>query len=199
MKKIFFLLFVIGFTACTNHGSVIEGMLPNDNYDKEVVYWVPMEGEHPKPVDSTHINKNTFRIVISEHNQNKMGIIRVRPLFRLDLQELLVFTEKGIVKVKLDSLSSAAGTPLNEVLQRWKDRKQTYDKEIYTLRKKYRNAGANDVTGIKEEMENVSAAYYDDIYQILVENKDNEVGKFIYSIHKSKFSLEQIGELGMEE
>ena len=199
MKNIQFLLFALCFTACTKHSSVIEGTLPNDNYDSEAVYWVPMEGEHPKPVDSTHIDKNTFRLVISEHNRNKMGIIRVRPILRWGLQEILVFTETGTVQVKLDTISSAAGTPLNEVLQHWKDRKQMCDREVYALRKKRKAAGVNDEAGIKDEIEKVFAAYYDDMFQVIVENKDNEVGKFIYSLHKSKFTPEQIQESGMEE
>ena len=190
---------ILFLSACTNHSTVIEGTLPSDRYNNEMVYWVPVEGNHPKPVDSTRINKNTFHLIISAHNRDKMGIVRVKPLLRLALQDILVFTEKGTVQVKLDSNSSATGTPLNDVLQNWKDRKQIYDKEAYALRKKYKTIGANDKNGIKEEFENISAAYQDDIYQIIVENKDNEVGKFIYSLHKSLFTPEQINEVGMVE
>ena len=198
-KNILFLLLATFFMACTKNTSVIEGTLPSDDYDKQAVYWVPMEGDHPKPVDSTHVRKNTFRLVISAHNRNKMGVVRVRPHLRMDLQEILVFTEAGIAQVKLDSVSSATGTPLNDVLQNWKDRKRVYDTEVFTLRKEHRATGAKDYTGIKEEVENLSAAYYDDIYQIVVENKDNEAGKFIFSMHKSFFTPEQIQELGIKD
>jgi hypothetical protein len=199
MKNILFLLFAICITACTNNTSVIKGTLPSDSYDNEWVYWVPMEGTSAKTVDSTRIRKNAFRLAISAHNRNKTGIVRVKPLLRFALQDILVFTEAGTVHVKLDSVSSAAGTPLNEVLQNWKDKKRTYDKEIYALRKKRRATGANDETGIKEEIEKVSATYYNDTYQIIVENKANEVGKFLYSLHKSFFTPEQIRELGIEK
>ena len=198
MKKILFLLFIAFFTACTNKTSVIEGTLPSDDYDGQVVFWVPMEGAHPKPVDSTHIDKNTFHLVISNHNMNKMGIVRVRPHLRLALQEILVFTEPGIVQVKLDSISSASDAPLNEVLQSWKERKRAHDKEVYALKKKHRTAGTEAQAEIKEEIKNLSDVYYDDIFQIVVENKDNEVGRFIYSLHKSSFTPEQIQESGIE-
>lgn len=187
------------FTACTNHSTVIEGTLPSDKYDKQKVYWVPMEGASSKTVDSTLIHKNTFRLVVSEHNRNKMGIIRVHYLLRWGIQDILVFTEPGTVKVKLDSISSATGTPLNEVLQNWKDRKMNYDKEAYALRKKFRNASPNDTTEIKEEFKKATANYNNDIDQIIAKNKDNEIGKFIFSLHKSFYTPEQINQLKINE
>jgi len=199
MKKILFLLLAAYFTACTNNPSVIEGTLPSDDYDGQVVFWVPMEGDHPKPVDSTHVQKNTFHLVISDRNLNKMGIVRVRPHLRLALQEILVFTEAGTVQLKLDSVSSSTGTPLNDVLQDWKDRKWTYDKEVFALRKELKAAGANNDTGIKEALESMSVDYYGDIYQIVLANKNNEIGKFIFLQYKSFFTPEQVQELGIEE
>jgi len=171
------------FAACTNHSTVIEGTLPSDKYDKQVAYWVPFEGASSKTVDSTLIHKNTFRLVVSDHNRNKMGIVRLHYLLRWGIQDLLVFTEPGTVKVKLDSISSAAGTPLNEVLQNWKDRKMSYDKEAYALREKFRNASPNDTTELKEEFKKATDDYNNDINKIIAENKDNEVGKFILKIN----------------
>ena len=188
--------FILLFTACTSHHTVIEGTVPGDQYDQEVVYWVPFEGATSKTVDSTLIHKNKFRIIISDHNLNRMGIIRLRYQLRLSLQELLVYTEAGrTVQVKIDSISSASGAPLNDVLQIWKDRKQKHNEEFSALRKKHRDAGDDEKTAIQEEMETVSAAYNDDVYRIVVENKDNEVGKFIFLLHKAKFTPEQISEI----
>ena len=185
------LVFTVFFIACPTHRSVIGGTLSSDRYDKQVVFWVPMDGYHSKPVDSTHIQKNTFRLVISPHNLNKMGIIRVRPQLRLALQDIFVFTKAGTEHVHLDSISRATGTPLNETLQCWKDRKRTYDVDICTLRRKYRAADIDDQPSISAEIENVFAEYHNDIYQIIVENKDNKLGKFLYSLPKRRFTPEQ--------
>jgi hypothetical protein len=198
MKNFLFLIFIIFIAACTKQGAVIEGTLSSDRFDNETVYWVPMEGAHPKPVDSTRIHKNTFRIVISDHNLNKMGIVRVKPVLRLALQDILVFTETGTVQVHLDSISRATGSPLNETLQYWKDRKQAYDMKFYASRKKMRTASEDEKAVIKTEVENESTGYHDEIFQIVVENKDNEVGKFIYSLYKARFTPEQIQKLGMD-
>jgi hypothetical protein len=185
---------ILMITACTNHDTVIEGTLPGDQYDSETVYWVPYKGASAATVDSARINNDVFRIVISARNQNKMGIIRVKHQLRKALQEILVYTEAGTVQVKLDSISSASGTSLNEVLQNWKDRKRIYDKEIYDLRRELKNADTDENTGIQGKIDNVSAVYYNDVFEIFLENKDNDVGEFIFSLHQSGFTPEQIQE-----
>lgn len=179
------------FVACTNRQRVIEGTLSGDLYDNEVVYWVPFKDASSATVDSGRINKNTFRIVVSAHNYDRMGIVRVRPQFRLGLQDILVFAEKGTVNVHLDSISRATGTPLNETLQYWKDRKRSYDIDYFTLRRKLRTSDVDAQESIKTEMENVSTAYHNDIYQLVIDNNENEAGKFIYSLHKDRFTPEQ--------
>ena len=192
-----FLLFVVFLGACTNRvGSVIEGTLSSDRYDNEWVYWVPFADASPKTVDSALIQNNAFRLVVSAHNLNKTGIIRIRYQLRLGVQDLIVFTEPGTLHVHLDSVSRATGTPLNDVLQHWKEKKQSYDAEIFALNRKRRAAEADDEKDrIREDIDNAAAAYRDDMYQIVVENIKNEAGKFIYSMHKGQFTEEQINEI----
>jgi len=189
---------IMFIAACTNNSVVIHGTLPNEQYHNEPVYWVPFEGATSETVDSAIIVKDAFRITVSKHNLNKMGIVRVRPQLRLTLQELLVYTEFGAIHVKLDSLSSAKGTPLNDVLQNWKEIKSTHDWEVFTLRRKLRTADTEDEPLIKEEIESKTAVFRDEIFQVVLQNKNNDVGKFIYSIHRSLFTSEQIEELETE-
>lgn len=189
--KICYFSVVLFLSACGNRSSVIEGTLPSDNYDGQTVYWVPIEGEHPKPVDSTHIQNNTFRLVVSARNLNKMGVVRLKPQLRIEIQEILVFTEPGTVRVALNNVSNSSGTPLNDALQNWKNKKRTYDMEIFALNKKRMSADSENEIEIKEAIENTSAAYRDYVYETIVDNKDNEVGKFIYSFCKSSLTPEQ--------
>ena len=194
-KNILLLLIVVSFANCNNSGAVIEGSLSSERYDNEWVFWVPFTGPATsKTVDSALIQKNEFRMNVSPHNINKTGIIRVRYQLRLGLQDILVYTEPGTMHVHLDTISRATGTPLNDVLQYWKDRKQSYDLELLTLRRNLRSADA-DEEKTREEMKNVSTLYHDDIYQIVLQNKDNDVGKFIYSLHKGQFTEEQVNEI----
>jgi len=183
------ILFVV---ACTNNSAVIQGSLPNDNYRDEWVYWAPMEGASSKTVDSVRINHDSFRLVLSAQNHNKLGIVRVRPVLRLALQEVVVFTEPGIIEVKLDSVSSASGTPLNEALQIWKNRKHQFDRETSILRKKLRTAETSEADVIRTEIEKVAADYYHDIFQMVLKNQNNEIGRFLLLRYKTFFTAEQI-------
>ena len=179
-------LLIACFIACKNRGTVIVGSLPNDNFDKQAVYWVPLDDEHPKPVDSTHIDKNKFRLVISSRNFNKLGVIRVRLEFRLDLQEILVFTEPGTIFVNLDKNSSASGTPLNQTLQQWKEKKFTYDSTCYSIRVKYRNETIEtEKIRYKSELDDIEKEYYSYIANLVEQNNDNAIGQFLKTHLKS--------------
>jgi hypothetical protein len=171
------------FTNCANNSTVIKGRLPSDDYDKQAVYWVPLKEEHPMPVDSSHIDKNAFQLVISPRNRNKMGIVRLRPEYRLDLQDILIFTEPGTIHIDLDKNSSSSGTPLNQTLQQWKEKKRTYDSTAYSLRRSYNNE-QDELEKARfqsnfEENKEVYRIYMDSLIE---RNKDNPVGQFIGSL-----------------
>lgn len=132
MKKV--LLFVgalVALTAsCTDKRQaplepgefLIEGRLPANRYDSAVLYLVPMQGPHPRPVDSVLVNADgTFSF---RGNVEQMAVLRLDYRHRYGIQELLVVTEPGHTNVVLDTVSSAAGTPQNDALQVWKDHQE---------------------------------------------------------------------------
>jgi len=192
MSKIISLLFLVAFLlACSDERAVIEGTLPSDEFDKQVVFWVPWEGEHPKPVDSTHINKNKFRLVISKRNLNKMGIVRVRPEYRFDLQDILVFSEPGTIFVNFNNNSSASGTPLNQVLQQWKDNKFYCDSTNYSLYSKLNDEkDETEKARIRSEMDDNRKQLNTFLDSLVEKNKDNPVGQLINSLLTGKVTGE---------
>ncbi len=183
---------------CTPPHSVIEGLLPNENYHDEWVYWVPYKDASSQTVDSTRINKNAFKITISDYNRDKIGFVRLRPLLRLELQEIIVYTEQGTTQVRLDTISSASGTPLNDVLQNWKDKKHHYDYEVYNLYLQRRIAEPADVEAIDKAIENALTTYRNDVCLIISANKNNDIGRFIFSLHQSFLTPEQVQSLDIE-
>lgn len=101
---------------------LIEGRLPANRYDSAVLYLVPMQGPHPRPVDSVFVNADgTFSF---RGNVEQMAVLRLDYHHRYGIQELLVVTEPGRTDVVLDSVSSAGGTPQNDALQVWKDHQE---------------------------------------------------------------------------
>lgn len=96
----------------------IMGQLPAERYDSACLYLVPMEGPHPRPVDSVFIGKDgKFEFT---GNVEQMAVLRLSWHQRYGIQDLLVVTEPGLTHVTLDSVSSSYGTPQNDALQQWK-------------------------------------------------------------------------------
>ena len=65
--------------------------------------------------------------------------------YRLGFQPLLVVVEPGEVKVVVDSISSASGTPQNDSLQVWKEATERHNAQLMSLRKNNMNAQADSV------------------------------------------------------
>jgi len=132
MKK-YLLLIIICYAGCTENVSFIKGQLPDATCDNDIVYLVPFEGASAKTVDSTFIQGSRFQFKIKQNKHNQIFIIRVKPLLRLNLQDILIISEPGTIFVNLNNNSSSSGTPMNETLQQWKERKQNGKKQKFTI------------------------------------------------------------------
>ncbi|MBU3814033.1 MAG: DUF4369 domain-containing protein [Candidatus Bacteroides intestinipullorum] len=115
----------------------IVGQLPDHSRDGKWVYLVPFIRPDSMGVDSVKITDGKFVFTTRKH---LMGIIRVELKSRWGIQDLLVVTEPGEVAVKLDSISSAGGTPQNDLLQQWKEYTQAYGRQIWICQKTSRTA-----------------------------------------------------------
>ena len=184
-KLISFLFSLICFISCTGNKSVIEGKVPDASYNNEIVYLVPVKNASSKTVDSTVIRNSRFQFKINPEKQNQIFIIRVKPILRIKLQEILVASEQGTVFVNLDMPSSASGTPLNNVLQQWKEKKFVADSTYYTLNRQYnKETGESEKAQLQSELDDIKKEYktYED--SLVEKNKDNVVGQFIQSLRQ---------------
>lgn len=120
---------------------VIHGQLPAHKYDSACLYLVPMEGPHPRPVDSAFVAEDgTFEF---RGNVEQVAVLRLERMRRIGIQELLVVTEPGVTTVVLDSISSSKGTPQNEALQQWKEHLDTFRYESRRIAQMRKDLGAN--------------------------------------------------------
>lgn len=114
--------------AITPGNFVIEGQLPAGQFDSACLYLVPMQGPHPRPVDSVFVKADgSFRF---EGNVEQVAVLRLDYHRRIGVQDLLVCTEPGLTRVVLDSISYCIeGTPQNMALQQWKNRMEQYSQD----------------------------------------------------------------------
>lgn len=112
----------------------IEGQLQGNQLDSALLFLVPMEGPHPRPVDSVYVGRDGKFVFTG--NVEQMAVLRLSWHQRYGTQDLLVVTEPGVIHVTLDSVSSAYGTPQNDALQQWKEWREDYTRqtrELYLL------------------------------------------------------------------
>jgi hypothetical protein len=186
-------LLLLGLSGCTPQPPVvIEGRLPGNRYDGEVVYLVPVRNATAEKVDSAYIRRGVFRFErAAGRDTDGVCIIRTRPLLRLRLQELLIIPEPGHLHVSLDTVSSAHGTPLNDSLQQWKEKKQQHDALLLYLHERLKTASAAQRDSLLACREQAAGDYAQYNYRFVAQNRDNTAGRFVYGMTKHLFTPEQ--------
>lgn len=122
------LLALAACLACNTQESgkcTIKGVInAEDKRDSCYVFLVPQGPHEASEVDSTLILNGSFEFTVEEE---KMAIVRVTKYRRLGLQDLLVVTEPGTVRVELSGSSNGSGTEQNDSLQVWKALTEQYN------------------------------------------------------------------------
>ena len=182
MKYLFIGIFtLLCLFACQSNDSkyIIEGTLPTAQQDGEWIYLAPMENASIENIDSTRIENARFTF---QGTGEEMKVLRMRILLRLKFQELLVVTEPG-------------GTPQNDALQHWKDRKQKTDGEFYALWTALKTCSPGDSIRIKQTWDSLRVETQAFNYAFMKEHINQTVGKFLYKMIKTSLTEEQRKEL----
>ena len=156
MKKILLCLMALAavtmFDSCqeANDGKFhVEGVVNGEQYEGKRIFIVPLYG--PKTaeyVDSMEIKDGKFHFT---KDTMQMYKILLDYHYRLGVQPLLVVGEPGTIKVTIDSVSHAVGTPQNDSLEKWKMRTEIHNRE---LNKMYKYIG-----NLQKEGDTVQAKY----------------------------------------
>ncbi|MDO4496706.1 MAG: DUF4369 domain-containing protein [Bacteroidales bacterium] len=169
---------------------VIEGHLPADRYENAVLFLVPEQGPHPRPVDSVFVSKDgSFRFT---GNVEQVACLRLSRKVRMGIQDLLVVTEPGLTKVVLDSVSSSSGTPQNDALQRFKDHRFEMGKAYrgyYEYREVATPEAADDSLRVLRKRDG------DFNYELLKEQGRNTLSLFLFKMTANSMDSLQREEL----
>ncbi len=183
MKQLLYSLFAaVLILSCTSKPTfTIQGSLPSKKYDGKMIYLVPVKNPDATNVDSFIIKDGKFEF---KGNTERMSIIRMAPLYRLEMQELLVVTEKGVIKVSIDSNSVAKGTPQNAALQQWKDKQMQFlrfnNKARIALDKK---CSKLDSVVWKVKVDSANQSVKELGIKLMKVQKNNTIGQFFYEMY----------------
>lgn len=188
------LAFVSGAVSSCSHQPkyVIEGKLPSNEFDGELMYLVPMKGKHPRKVDSVRIQDGAFRF---EGDSFVVKVLRSPIRLRMRLQELLVVTEPGIIRVNIDTVSSGGGTPQNDALQTWKEHLSAYNNAIVPLWHALRTDATADTVSLKATVDSLRNANSQWTYEFLKQWQGTVLGDFVGETVKYTLSDAQRQEL----
>jgi hypothetical protein len=184
MKKLLYALFATAcILSCTTDKPTftIQGSLPSNKYDGKLIYLVPLKNADSTNVDSFRIKDKKFEF---KGNVERMCILRMAPIYRLEMQELLIVTEKGLTTVLIDSNSIAKGTPQNIALQQWKDKQMQLLKFNNKVHKALQaKCDRLDSVVWKIRTDSASQSMKDFGIKLLKQQKNNTIGQFLYEMY----------------
>lgn len=184
MRTYIILLFtVLAFTSCRK-SFVVEGFVDNVTFWESKVYLVALDGPLSKRVDSTMAVNGMFRFEIPADSM-EVRIVRMAPKYPEMVEDLVVIGEPGIVNVKLGNRSFGSGTPINDRLQHWKERKGMFDSIQWSLYRQKRDAQLAQL-----EKDSIDT-YSNDLYSLFVsenvcvihENLHNGIGLLLFKLY----------------
>lgn len=108
--------------SCNKDGYHIKGTVTDPGLEGAIVFLVPVTEPVHEPskdnLDSTFIRNGHFEFI---GTRERLVDVRVEKFKRMNVQNLLVVTEPGVIDVVLGERSSGSGTPQNDSLQVWKN------------------------------------------------------------------------------
>lgn len=197
MRITFYVLLLLLVGCQTDPQFVINGRLPDKTYDGEKIYLVPLENAVKERVDSTIIANGIF-VFKGTSKASEIFIIRAKPVLRINLQELLVVKESGVITVSIGKKSSAGGTALNDSLQQWKEKKAVADFLYENLKHQFKMANEADQAIFKRKADSLNVQIVNFHYNFVRNNRNNVVGKFIKKMTESSFTPVQKKELSIQ-
>ena len=119
----------------------IEGTVNGEQYEGKRIFVVPLNG--PKTaeyVDSMEITNGKFSFT-KDFTKDTMQMYKILLdyHYRFGVQPLIIVGEPGTIKITIDTISHAVGTPQNDSLEKWKIRTEIHNRELGKMRKNIAN------------------------------------------------------------
>jgi hypothetical protein len=168
---LFTLLLLFGSCQQSNDGKChIEGTVNGEQYEGKRIFLVPNSGPATmETVDSMEITNGKFHF---EPDSMQMYKILLDYHYRMGLQPLLVVGEPGTVKVTIDSISHATGTPQNDSLEQWKVQTEIHNRQMSLMRR--------NIAGLNKQGDSVQAKYIQqraDSFHLAYKNYTRQMAK----------------------
>lgn len=167
---LFTLSLLLGCQQVNDGKCHIEGTVNGEQYEGKRIFLVPNSGPATmETVDSMEIKDGKFHF---EPDSVQMYKILLDYHFRFGLQPILVVGEPGTVKVTIDSISHATGTPQNDSLEQWKVQTEIHNRQMSLMRR--------NIAGLNKQGDSVQAKYIQqraDSFHLVYKNYTRQMAK----------------------
>jgi len=191
MRNLVVILLLLFFSCRSGDNFYLSGSMPDQTYNGEIIYIVPIDKPIKGYVDSMIVSNGTISFKGMATKQ-EICVIRAKPVLRYNLEELLIIREPGNLTLTLDKSSSVHGTALNDSLQIWKERKMRYDFVNAELIKRFHDSkDKTEMLALKAKQDSLHMLSNQFHFNFVLRNKDNIVGQFVQKIMAGSFTDEQ--------
>lgn len=131
----------------------IEGVVNGEQYEGKRIFVVPFNGPATAEyVDSMEITDGKFHFT-KDFTEDTMQMYKILLdyHYRFGVQPLIVVGEPGTIRITIDSVSHATGTPQNDSLEKWKVQTEIHNLELVRMRK--------NVTALQKTGDTAQASY----------------------------------------
>ena len=158
MMTVASMMVMAGCKTATKEICRIHGTMESSRWDGKKIFLVPMFGlQDAAHVDSVVIKDGKFEFTA---DTTEMKVIRVDYHYRDGVQDLLVVSEPGDIKVTVGANSISGGTPQNDSLQVWKDQIMKFNSAYNQLCMQARQEGSDQLLMTKgKEIQNQLKEY----------------------------------------
>ena len=181
MKNIFYALFVISALASCAESYTIQGSSSLALLDGNKLYLKAMEGRDMKTLDSCDVVHGKFRF------SGMLDTTQMAALFMGEKSVLPIVVERGDIRVRIeDTQQKVSGSPLNEVLYVFLDRRNQLQNDLIELghrESRMMLEGIDEVTinqEIAKEWNTITQREDSLVTNFVVDNFDNVLGPFIF-------------------
>ena len=179
-------LTMIGCGEETNDGKChIRGVVNGEQYEGKRIFLVPFTGPATaETVDSMEITNGEFHF---DPDTVQMYKILLDYHYRFGLQPLIVVGEPGLIKVSIDSVSHATGTPQNDSLEQWKQRTEMHNHRMGLMRKEIADLKMRGQTAeseqLKQRADSFHLAYKNMTRQMAEDMKEGVLHEFLKGLY----------------
>jgi hypothetical protein len=190
----FILLLTVLICSCTSTQTFkIEGRIIDSTLIGSKVYLVALDGPISRDVDSTLISDSCTFHFEKKADTMSVRIIRVPVRYPDYIEDLVVIAEAGKLHAVLSSNSHGEGTPLNNILQAWKERKHAHDSLQFQLYTKMNQAKDNIIfsDSLARHSESLSRNYKENVRQLMNDNLNNGIGLLLFKVYYHELTVDE--------